>query len=371
MIPVLVLGGQENALAIVRSLGRKGIPVHVAAEHECLAFHSRYRGQRFPYEGGGDATTYLTEFLIDKIPPHLRGSVLFPCSDDAIEFVAEHHQALCDRFRVPEFVPELQRAMLDKRRTLELARCAGVPVPNFWELEGIAELEARRNDITFPVMIKPTHSHLFRRAFGPQRFFTANSFDELVQKSRQVIDLGLRAIVCEIIPGSDSLLSSYYTYIDSRGEHLFHFTKRIIRRHPMNEGGASYHITEWLPETAALGQQFFRGIGFKGLGNIEFKRDPRDDTLKVIECNARFTAAQWVLVRANIDIAYHIYCHVTGQPGPKANGYRSGIRCRITGRFGSCGRRACSHSEDGCIASCTANSYPTSRWGTLSLPSLY
>ena len=94
----------------------------------------------------------------------------------------------------------------------------------------------------------------------------------------------------------------------------------------MNEGGATYHITEWLPETAELGQKFFRGIGFRGLGHVEFKRDPRDNTLKIIECNARFTMAQWLLVRAGIDIAYMIYCHVTDRPVPRIDKYREHVR---------------------------------------------
>jgi predicted ATP-grasp superfamily ATP-dependent carboligase len=326
MVPVLVLGGQENAIAIVRSLGRRGIPVHVAARADCLAFRSRYCGDRFPWDRSANATSHFADLLLGTTPNHLRGSVLFPCSDDAIEFVADHCGTLRERFAVPDFLPDLQRALLDKQRTLELARSAGVPVPNFWDLEGIEELEPRRHEITFPVMVKPLHSHLFQRAFGPKRFFTAGDFDELVQRARQVRERGLDAMVCEIIPGPDSLLSSYYTYIDGRGEHLFHFTKRVLRRYPMNQGGASYHITEWLPETAELGRRFFRGIGFQGLGNIEFKRDPRDNTLKVIECNARFTAAQWLLVRAGIDIAHLIYCHVTGRPVPTIGRYREHVR---------------------------------------------
>jgi predicted ATP-grasp superfamily ATP-dependent carboligase len=207
-----------------------------------------------------------------------------------------------------------------------LAQRAGVPVPHFWDVSGTADLEAIRHEMVFPVMIKPTHSHLFQRAFPGRKFLTADNFDELRQRTGEVAGKGLAAMVCEIIPGPDSLLSSYYTYIDGRGEHLFHFTKRIIRRYPMNEGLASYHITEWLPETAELGKRFFRGIGFRGLGNIEFKRDPRDNTLKVIECNARFTAAQWIFVRAGIDIAHLIYCHVTGRLMPRIYKYKEHVR---------------------------------------------
>ena len=72
-------------------------------------------------------------------------------------------------------------------------------------------------------------------------------------------------------------------------------------------GNACYHISSWEPEAADLGEKFFRGINLRGLGNIEFKRDLRDGKLKVIECNARFTAAQELLNRSGMDISEIIY----------------------------------------------------------------
>ncbi len=324
--PVLVLGGQANAIAIVRSLGRMGIPVHVAARADCLAYLSRYCGDRYPCPEGRDPGEYWTELLLGDTPRALRGSVLFACSDDAIVFIADHYDALRERFRLPEFAPDLQRAMLDKRRTLLLAREAGVPAPRFWDLDASTDLEAMRREITFPAMIKPVHSHLFQRAFPNRKYLAAGDFDELVRGARQMAAHDLAAIVSELIPGADDLACSYYTYIDGRGEPLFHFTKRVFRRFPMNQGGATYHITEWLPEAAELGQRFFRGIGFRGNGMVELKRDPRDHALKLIECNARFAAAQWIFVRAGMDIAYLIYRHVTGQPVPRIDRYRDGVR---------------------------------------------
>jgi predicted ATP-grasp superfamily ATP-dependent carboligase len=75
-----------------------------------------------------------------------------------------------------------------------------------------------------------------------------------------------------------------------------------------------------------MGKRFFHGIGFRGLGNIEFKRDPRDGQLKLIEVNARFTAAQELLVQAKMDIAWIIYLHVTSGVVPATNGYKEHLR---------------------------------------------
>ncbi|MDQ7051488.1 MAG: hypothetical protein Q9P14_00770 [candidate division KSB1 bacterium] len=95
-----------------------------------------------------------------------------------------------------------------------------------------------------------------------------------------------------------------------------------MRRFPVNQGLACYHYTEWDEEIAELGQTFFRGIHFRGLGNIEFKRDLRDGLLKVIECNPRFTAAQELLARSGMDAAKIIYNAIVGKPVPNVESYR-------------------------------------------------
>ncbi len=117
-----------------------------------------------------------------------------------------------------------------------------------------------------------------------------------------VSEHGVEVVLLEVIPGPDDLLCSYYTYLDEAGEPQFHFTKRIIRRYPEHEGFACYHITDWNPEVRDLGLQLFRHAGLKGVANVEFKRDPRDGQLKLIECNARFTAANGLLTASGIDL---------------------------------------------------------------------
>lgn len=110
-----------------------------------------------------------------------------------------------------------------------------------------------------------------------------------------------------------------------RGDPLFHYTEKVVRRFPKNNGQGTYHITAWDPEIAELGLKFFRGINFRGLGNVEFKRDLRDNKLKIIECNPRFTAAHELLVRCGMDISLAIYNHLTGLPVPHLNSYKQGM----------------------------------------------
>jgi len=225
-----------------------------------------------------------------------------------------------------DFNPTTHLAMLDKQKTLELAKDARCPIPAFYNIDSIEDVESIMDTVMFPAMIKPLHSHLFQRHYLWKKYLVANNKDELRDRVKTLLDKDLELMVTEMIPGSDDLQSAYYTYMDDQGNELFQYTHRIIRRYPKNSGNGCLHITEWIPETAEMGQRFFKGIDYRGMGHIEFKHDLRDGKLKIIECNPRFSAAQAIVVKSGLDMAYIIYCHLTGKPLPEDTSYKDGVR---------------------------------------------
>ena len=323
--PVLILGGKENSLSIVRRFGKLGIKTRVSGSVDCWGRYSRYCTQSLPVPKGTAAADFWAELLLSGNTPDLHGSVVICCSDDAIEFVAANRKELARHYLLGAGTAGLQNALLDKRETLELARKAGVATPQFWNATCEEELLLIRDEVQFPVMVKPIISHKFSKVFGCKLFIIEDSFDELAEKVRLSWQNDVEVMVIEMIPGPDSVLSSYYSYIDDDNNALFDFTKRIIRRFPLNRGLACYHATEWLPETAEAGKKFFKGIGLTGLGNVEFKRDPRDNVLKVIECNARFTAPHELIIQSGAPIDLIFYCSITRQPGPTFNKFRQNL----------------------------------------------
>lgn len=320
MLPMaILLGGRETALAVVRSLGRRGVRVLVSAPRDHVATRSRYCAEAATFAAGSGAA-YWSELLLGARSERLHGAVLLATNDEGLEFVAQRHAELSRRYRLDMQAPQAQLALLDKQRTLELARAAGIATPGFWRVDSLQDLERALAEARFPALVKPVHSHRFQAIFG-RKHFAAGDADALAAHARTALEAGVAFIVSELVPGPDSLLSSYYTYITPEGESLFHLTKRVLRRYPANEGGATYHVTEWLPATAAAGKAFFDGIAFRGMGNVEFKLDRRDGRLKLIECNARFTAATSLVVRAGIDTPWISYSRAAGIPTP-ASGER-------------------------------------------------
>lgn len=259
---------------------------------------------------------YWRKLLLGTKPLINDRRVILPCCDASIAFLAENEETLRRRFIFDGGTKQQRLALLDKRETLEMANAADVATPKYWPVERGDKLDGRFTDCQFPVIVKPLNTFKFAKVFGEKFLVAETGIDELKEKIRLAHDKGFDVTVTEKIPGPDTLLTSYYTYVDDDGRFLFNFTKRVIRRFPVNSGGATYHATQWLPETAEQGIKFFKKTGFRGLGNIEFKRDTRDGQLKIMEVNARFTAAQELAVRAGIPIDLIVYCQLTGQEIP-------------------------------------------------------
>ena len=93
-VPVLLLGGQENALSVIRSLTRHGVPVSLSAPESCWALRSRHCARRYPIELNVDRAAFWEDLLLGPGHPELRGSVIFPCNDEAIEFMAARRSVL-------------------------------------------------------------------------------------------------------------------------------------------------------------------------------------------------------------------------------------------------------------------------------------
>jgi len=323
-VPALVLGGGANALSVVRSLGRAGVPVFVINLPDSVVRHSRFaRWVAVPEKGSAEDA--WTNFLLGADSDYLTGAVLFACCDPALEILARHRSKLSEKFILDDANPQARVAMLNKISTYQIAASAGVVTPRFWVLSPGQDLHALAPELTYPLIVKPSHTHVFRERYG-KKFVTVQDYAGLEEAYQLVRGLGIEVMLVEFIPGLDDQLCSYYTYLDQNAKPLFHFTKRVIRRYPSVIGNGCYHMTDWNPEVAAAGLSFLQAAGVRGLGNVEFKRDPRDGRLKLIECNARLTEANCLVAAAGLDLSLFVYNRLTGRDPVNLDQYQRGLR---------------------------------------------
>src|SRR5438309_960095 len=151
----LVMGADYRGLGIVRSLGRRGIPVWVLKRgDQLLAAFSRYARRSLAWPGIDDAERI--RFLLHVASSQgLEGWVLFPTDDEAVLLVARHHQILAEHFRLTTPAWDQLRWAVDKRLVRQLALELGVDHP--WTHLPRSREELLTLDCPFPVILKPAY----------------------------------------------------------------------------------------------------------------------------------------------------------------------------------------------------------------------
>ena len=320
---VLLLDGAGNAVTMARSLSKQGIPVLSLNFRNAPVSYSRYvHTIELP---GGDGPAEWEDYLTSQRSLEHEGAVLLACGDDGLEIVIRRRRQLEKRFILEEGDLDQKHAFLDKLSTYQAAANTTVAVPGYWDVSADRGLDQLSGQIRFPVMLKPRHSPTFARVFK-RKYLLATGEDELRKQLRSTWEHGFECILMEYIPGPDTQLRSYHTYLDEHLNPLFEFTKQTFRRYPPEMGAACYSETDRNERVMAAGRSFLQQLGYQGLVNVEFKEDPRDGKLKLIECNARFTATVALMSAAGLDITAFVYNRLLNRPAQLPRDYTLGVR---------------------------------------------
>lgn len=308
----VVVGGYVNGLGLVRALAARRIPVAVVVTKPFdIAHRSRWASAHETIETLEDAPERLVDLLRHRATDW-PGWLVIPTNDEALRALAQYRDRLSTyRLACPNW--DVAQYLLDKAEMLEVTRAVGIPAPRCY---GSADASALDNpDLRYPVVVKPVNGYRFVARFGA-KLFVAHTRAELQAALVQLSKAELRAQVFDLIPGDDSHIYAYCTYIDTRGEPRGGLTIRKLRQGPPFFGNA--RVAEVVPDQPLLCEmtiEFLRRIGFRGIAAAEFKLDPRDATFRFMEVNGRAVVYNSLLRRAGMDVAGLLWAdHVHGAP---------------------------------------------------------
>jgi D-aspartate ligase len=140
----------------------------------------------------------------------------------------------------------------------------------------------------YPVLVKPSDNVVFKRIYRRQAFFCSDGAE--LDRAYGLAE-PYEPMVQEFIPGGDDCLWTFGTYIAADGEVLAQFSGRKLRQTRRNMGSARIGEAVWDDEVVDAGVAILRELAFYGIAQVEWKRDPRDGRLKLIEVNPRLW--QW------------------------------------------------------------------------------
>ena len=308
MKKVLVIGCYIMGLGVIRALHLKNIDtVAMHYEKTDIAHLSRYASERVRVPHPGEQAREFIDFLVDNAP-RWRDSLILTTDDYAVSCVAKNIDILSRYYVVGSPDWEALKLFIEKEKTYKLAAECGVPHPKTYSPENLQELHEIADNITYPCILKPVLSHEFRSVFN-RKNFEVNEASELQLKYKICLEAKQPVLVQEIIPGPDNNIYKMHTYLNSNGVLVGKFFMRKLRSNPQPFGVARVVVSEKPnTEVEALTKILLTSAGSKsGFYSIEFKKDPRDEKLKLMEVNTRMPRINWLSTSCGINYPWLIY----------------------------------------------------------------
>jgi D-aspartate ligase len=305
--------GWVNGLGAIRSLGRVGVPV-VATDHRdfAIGFRSAYALPVLVPDPVVDEEGFVAAMqeLGDALG---RPAPIFPTHDEHLNSLARHRDELGDRFRYPFPGWGVLEALQSKRHQVETAESIGLAAPTTLHPRSVEECRAAAHEIGFPVLVKPSDNIVFKRLYRRQAFLCERP-DELDRAYE--LAAAYEPMVQEFIPGGDELLWTLGAYMAEDGEVLATFSGRKLRQTRQNMGSARIGEARWDEEVVECGLELLRALRFHGIAQVEWKRDPRDGRLKLIEVNPRLWQWHGLAGACGADVTLAAYWDLVGERRP-------------------------------------------------------
>ncbi|NQX88248.1 MAG: ATP-grasp domain-containing protein [Halioglobus sp.] len=273
-----------------------------------------------------------TEMLVSKLltfaSRYETKPIVIPTNDHYVEFIIDKYIDLSDHFHISKSYADLAGKLLDKLAFHSLCIQHGVDAPRVWRLTDPAGLNVILDDITFPCIVKPCFIHIARPYMQGKKVFIAANHQQLQRIVENLpVETG-RWLVQEIIPGEESRITLLAGYAGKSASANEMFTARKLRQFPPGFGSASCVISQNCEETKEITSQFIDAIGFNGVYGAEFKRDPRDGRLKIVEVNPRPTLWFHASHVAGSRIVEHAFFDLSNLPLPPKRKQKEGVLWR-------------------------------------------
>jgi D-aspartate ligase len=308
--PAFVLGSYLTSG--LGDLGLHHIPVYLfdPNPHQ-LAFYSKYcHGIRCPHPQHHEQQ-YI-DLLIQIGEQQDTPPVLIPTSDTDIRAILKHKNQLQKHYLFPLADLKITDKLLDKKKFYNLLKANNLPHPKTFFPGPQHQVTDIAETIMYPSILKPVFSSYFRINFNTKVFVVKNKH-ELLDAYQRATTAHHNMVLQEIIPGDASHNYGFNTYYDKQGSPQGGFMYQRIRTWPPLFGNGCSIQQVHKPELESTITPLIKKIQYFGIVDVEFKKDPRDNTFKLIEINPRAWMQHSLATRCGYNFAYYSYLDALGK----------------------------------------------------------
>jgi len=308
---IVTTGTTPNALGVIRDFGRRGIPVfYLDSERHSMVKYSKYITQRLKFPSTRQSESAFIDALLEYGSRSESRLMIIPTGDRDLLALSKYSKKLEPfyYFSLPPF--ETVRKLVNKKEFYQLLAAMKIAHPLTYLPKDFDELRAIGREIGYPFIVKPAYSAQFQEEFGRKcrLIYSSEALDSATERMK---GKNIEAMIQEIVPGEE--LYSFYTYFNQESNPIAICGYDKLRQYPPNFGSGSLCRSALRPAPVNLAVQLLKAIGYRGIAEAEFIRDPRDGEYKLLEINARTTRQNRLPPECGVDVEYIAYLDTIGQ----------------------------------------------------------
>lgn len=304
--PILVLGkSTTSSLGVNRAFGRRHIPVYYMCSDSLKnpVNYSRYITWQKCVPGWNQNKLISCFMTLDKLLSAHEKVVVLPSNDGSIIAYRKIREKLPARFVDAMPLRKVTDLCINKDCFYNFLETIEIPYPKSYRLN-FNHPNLYNGKIQFPSVLKPTRTSPFGETFQC-KLFEVNSRDELLKYSKLVAAYSIDMVVQDMIPGNSFILIYFYKSEKTSLPVMLSFRK--IRQSPPDYGIGSVIepivSKDLLERTAYL----LKKLNYNGIGEVEYKYDPRDGEYKLLELNTRPVTYNQLATQVGMDMEYLYY----------------------------------------------------------------
>jgi predicted ATP-grasp superfamily ATP-dependent carboligase len=302
VMKVLLVGRKcdDAGLACVRSYGKRNFKIYcVNSSILAPTIHSKYVKKIVKIPGEASEETALNTIL--NVVKEEKFDLILPYSSDIIKIFYEIIKKDNTLHSLPFAIPPENSfyIALNKADTFRFCIQSDIQVPDTQVVEGVEKLLEVLTKCKLPLIVKRNRSYGAKGVILVKNKNTAK---------KQVLDMMLREkhnqdnvfLLQNIVEGEEFSVNALF----DRGKPIAIAPYRKIQMLPNSGGTTSKGQSMENKDLERITEKALNKLNWHGFANIDFRKNTKDGTYKLIEINPRIGTSVEIACRSGVDLPY-------------------------------------------------------------------
>ena len=312
------------ALTILRSLSRQGIYCDIAsAISKPLCQSSRHAKSFFKYPDPLVKTDDFVNFIANLLQEN-QYDLVIPVTERSLIPLSESNKLEPWRNQLAIAEKNSLAQVLDKSKTLELAKTLDISIPFSHPVSTMQEVESLADNLDYPVVLKPVQSIPNASQRKQLSVCYAHNPKELLHRSKELLPF-CQLLIQQYAQG----IGTGIELLANQGEIVYAFQHQRIHELPLSGGGSCLRKSITVdPVLLQASEKLISALNWHGVAMVEFKWQPETKQYWLMEINGRFWGSLPLADAAGADFPKMLFDLLVLNQLPETRLYKENIYCR-------------------------------------------